>query len=220
MQKKYKRSSKKDDSASGEGNSDGAAAAGVRFFGNSTNVHAKPSSSSEIFEVNYSTSGGSAICSTLNSASAPRIKDPIFKSNQQSALKQNQHRHRSRSNTGSRKTLQSNESEIITHAATQTVTSMTGKRTKTTDEYEFEILSLNAQLEEHKKKEMELHRDKDKLNKLVEHYEKTNKDLSKKIEEINRNSALRDLPNRELQYQNIDVDQYKLELRKRDEQIQ
>jgi hypothetical protein len=176
MQKKYKRSSRKDDSSSGgggEANNEAAASAGVRFHGNLNGNNVKTNSSTEIFEVNYSTSGGSAICSTLNSANAPRIKDPIFKSKHTSESQQNQLRQRSRSNASSR---QSNEGAAAKAAGTQPGTSGAAKKSvKSVDEYEFEILSLNAQLEEHKKKEMELHRDKEKLNKLVEHYEKTNK---------------------------------------------
>jgi hypothetical protein len=260
MQKKYKKSAKKDESSGGGGNGEGnvdAILTGVRFrSNNNSNARLTTAASlNEIFEVNYSTSGGSAICSTLNSANAPRIKDPIFTQSKPPASRQeddpssqNHHQrrhHRSRSNANVRNgptvAFGNNDGSEPLRA---TESALPFKNVKNTKDYEVEILSLNVQLEEHKKKEMELHRDKEKLNKLVEHYERTNKvlnlcfllnycvgflksgfvcffvkELNRKCEEMNKSSALRDLPNREVQNENVNVDHYKLELRKKDEQI-
>ena len=118
----------------------------------------------------------------------------------------------------------------------------TKPRSRNVEEYENKISSLNTQLEEHKHKELELYNERDKLNKLIEHFDKTNKvfifclhylksldffknfyhlkELTRKVEELNKSAVLRDVPMQEKSnLEQFNIEYYKHELHKRDEHI-
>ncbi len=105
---------------------------------------------------------------------------------------------------------------------------------KNTDQLESELSSLHAQLDEHKRKEIELYNERDKLNKLVDYYERTNRDLNRKLDDLNNRPIQEDLAkssSNKNQHNNqndlnnnntnsqMTIDYYKQEMRKRDEHI-
>jgi len=86
---------------------------------------------------------------------------------------------------------------------------------KTHFHYETEIERLNGQLNEHKLKERELHKENGNLNSTIETYKRMNQELLKKLEELGELRASRD---NEPPVKNS-VEFYRQEIRKRDEHI-
>lgn len=83
--------------------------------------------------------------------------------------------------------------------------------------YETEIERLNGQLNEHKRKEMELHKENENLNGTISTYKRMNTELVKKLEELGelRGRASRD--NEPIAKNSVEF--YRQEIRKRDEHI-
>lgn len=84
-------------------------------------------------------------------------------------------------------------------------------------QYETEIERLNGQLTEHKRKEMELHKENENLNGTISTYKRMNTELVKKLEELGelRSRASRD--NEPIVKNSAEF--YRQEIRKRDEHI-
>jgi hypothetical protein len=99
---------------------------------------------------------------------------------------------------------------------TQPTTS--SRANKIQNNFENELINLNAQLEEHKLKEKELFEDKDRLQKLVDFYKNSNQELVKNLDSITRNPHYAEKLH-DAQSDKINLDHYKQEIRKKEEHI-
>lgn len=126
----------------------------------------------DIFRVDGSISGGSAISSTLNTAAAKRNQAPKFNVNlPQIDNNNNNNNNGKKSQADEHHQHQPKQIDKMVVNNNEEGEIMKNMRN---GKLETEILRLTTQLDEHKLKEMELHQDKDKLNKLVEHFKKNN----------------------------------------------
>lgn len=125
------------------------------------------STANEIFK-NLESSSSGVSSSTLNSASAQRIKAPLFhlKVPQEETIHQGKH-----SKHQNKTTFKDDANPLESEMQINQCHWGTAKNKQA---YETEIIRLNTQLDEHKLKEMELYNERDKLNKLNDNYKKMN----------------------------------------------
>lgn len=84
------------------------------------------------------------------------------------------------------------------------------------DNLEEQVERLKKQLDEQKNREALLCKERDKLNKLNEHYRHKNSELMKKIDDLNKKEIE---PEEDVQSDKLNIEFYKQELKKRDDYI-